>query len=97
MIKETPNLNMNGHQRGTGKGSSLTSFLIHHLNQRMNRSRLVITQLFCESLFVNVSKTFSVCVNSSLFLSVRGNQIRSGAFIFKSPLRRISELVILSF
>ena len=43
---------MNGHQRSTGKVGTLTSFLIHHLNQRMNRSRLVITQLFCESLFI---------------------------------------------
>ena len=93
MLKETPNLNMNGHQRTTGKECTLTSFLIHHLNQRMNRNRLVITHL---SLFINISKTFSVCVNSSIFLSVRDIQIRSGAFICKSPLRRISELVILS-
>ena len=41
--------------------------------------------------------TFSVCVNSSIFLAVRDHQIRSGAFICKSPLRRISELVILSY
>ena len=86
----TPNLNINGHQRTTGQGSTITSFLIHHLNQRMSKSRLVITQLFLESLFANVSKTFSVCVNSSIFLSLRDNQIRSGAFIYKSPLRRIS-------
>ena len=39
------NLNMNGHQRTTGKGGTLTSFLIHHLNQRMRRSRLVCEQL----------------------------------------------------
>ena len=39
---------------------------------------------------------FIVCVNSSVFLSLRDNQIRSRAFIYKFPLRRISELVILS-
>ena len=84
---------MDGHQRTTGKECTLTSFLIHHLNQRMNRSRLVITHL---SLFINISNIFGVYVNSSIFLSVRNNQLRSGAFICKSPLRRISELVLMS-
>ena len=46
MIKETPNLNIIGHQSTAGNGVTLTSFLIHHLNQRMNRNRLVITHLF---------------------------------------------------
>ena len=43
---------MNGHQRTSGEFSTLVSFLIHHLNQRMNRSRLDITESFCESLFI---------------------------------------------
>ena len=85
---------MNGHQRTTGNAFTLSSFLIHHLNQRMNRSRLVITHLFLWKFIYEIfSKTFSVCVNSSLFVSVRDNQIRSGAFIYKSSLRRISEPV----
>ena len=87
---------MNGHQRTTGRLTTLASFLIHPQNQRMSKSRLASLTYFCESLFITVSKTFIVCVNSSIFLSVRDNQIRSEAFIYKSALRRISELVILS-
>ena len=43
---------MIGDYRVSGDFSTLVSFLIHHLNQRMNRSRLDITESFCDSLFI---------------------------------------------
>ena len=50
---------MNGHQRTTGNWSMQTSFLIHHQNQGMNRSRLVITELFSENLFIYLLSVFA--------------------------------------
>ena len=42
IIKETPSLNMNGHQKSFGKGCSPVSFLTHQMNHSRKGNRLVI-------------------------------------------------------